>query len=422
MSAVDVSLVDVLAPVEQEGTTAAVKVWLKHVGDRVEVDEPLLELETDKVAMEVAAPIAGVLAEILVPNGRDAEKGAVLGRISVGAAPAGAVAAVVVAGAPAVATVSATLPLQSIASFDPALRLSPSVRRLLIDTGIDPAGLAGTGRGGRLTSGDVEREADRRRRAPVTTPLPQAGGTGLTPPQTPGSSPRAGTRVPHSAMRRRIAQHMVQSLATAPHVTALFEADFGAIIAHRDAHKAAFQQKDIHLTLTAYLVLAAAEAMTAVPVVNSRWHDDFLDVFDDINIGVGTALGDQGLIVPVVHRAQTLSLIDVAARLQYTTAAARAGTLSPADVQGGTFTISNHGVSGSLTASPIVINQPQAAILGVGAVQKRVVVRQVNGTDAMLIRPMSYVTLSIDHRAIDGAQTNAWLTRFVQAIEHWPLA
>ena len=123
-----------------------------------------------------------------------------------------------------------------------------------------------------------------------------------------------------------------------------------------------------------------------------------------------------------MHRAQTLSLIDVAARLHYTTAAARAGTLSPADVQGGTFTISNHGVSGSLTASPIVINQPQAAILGVGAVQTRVVVRQVHGTDAMLIRPMSYVTLSIDHRAIDGAQTNAWLTRFVEAIEHWPSA
>ncbi len=422
MSAVDVSLVDVLAPVEQEGTTAAVKAWLKQVGDRVEADEPLLELDTDKVAMEVAAPVAGVLAEILIPNGREAEKGAVLGRISVGVAPAEAPAAAVAAGAPGVVRVPATLPLRTIASFDPALRLSPSVRRLLIDTDMNPAGLTGTGRGGRLTSGDIEREADRRRRASVTTRLPHAGAVGVARAQTPVASPRAGTRVPHSAMRRRIAEHMVHSLATAPHVTALFEADFGAILAHRDAHKAAFQQQDVHLTLTAYFVMAAVQAMTAVPVVNSRWHDDFLEVFDDVNIGVGTALGDKGLIVPVVHRAQTLSLIDVAARLQHTTAAARAGTLSPADIQGGTFTISNHGVSGSLTAVPIVINQPQAAILGVGAVQTRVVVREVHGTDAILIRPMSYVTLSIDHRAIDGAQTNAWLTRFVQAIEHWPSA
>lgn len=231
-----------------------------------------------------------------------------------------------------------------------------------------------------------------------------------------------GRRIPHDIMRRRIAEHMVRSLTVAPHVTAMFEADFSAIIAHREASKAAFQQQGINLTLTAYIVLAVVEAMKAVPIVNSRWHDDFVEVFDDVNVGVGTALGDKGLVVPVVHRAQTLSLMGVAARLQEATAMARGGTLSQADVQGGTFTISNHGVSGSLTAAPIVINQPQAAILGVGKVEKRVVVREVNGADAILIRPMSYVTLSIDHRVIDGAQTNAWLTRFVQAIDTWPAA
>jgi 2-oxoglutarate dehydrogenase E2 component (dihydrolipoamide succinyltransferase) len=143
-------------------------------------------------------------------------------------------------------------------------------------------------------------------------------------------------------------------------------------------------------------------------------------VFDDIGIGVGTALGDKGLVVPVVHRAQSLSLLGIAARLQEATALARAGKLAPADVQGGTFTISNHGVSGSLFAAPIIINQPQVAILGVGKVEKRVVVREVNGADAMLIRPMAYVSLTIDHRALDGAQTNAWLTRFVETIETWP--
>ncbi len=433
----EVSQVDVLAPVEQEGTRAAVKTWLKQVGDRVEAGEPLLELETDKVAMEVSAPASGVLAEIVIEEGRDAAKGAVLGRIGAATSSSsadGAAAASTAAGQldpdsredsaraarASAADSSAGAPARSIASFDPSLRLSPSVRRLLIETGLDPRTITGTGRGGRITSADVEREAARRRDQPAAA----GASTRETAPRSTTATPGAlaGRRIPHDIMRRRIAEHMVRSLTVAPHVTALFEADFSAIIAHREANKAAFQQQGVNLTLTAYIVLAAVEAMKAVPIVNSRWHDDFVEVFDDVNIGVGTALGDKGLVVPVVHRAQTLSLMGVAARLQQATGLARAGTLSQADVQGGTFTISNHGVSGSLTAAPIVINQPQAAILGVGKVEKRVVVREVNGADAILIRPMSYVTLSIDHRVIDGAQTNAWLARFVQAIDNWPAA
>lgn len=429
------SLVDVLAPVEQEGTKAAVKAWLKQVGERVEEGEPLLELETDKVAMEVTAPASGVLAEIVVPDGQDAEKGAVLGRIDGAATPASgghSVAAVAPAASPSGggrdATASAPL-ARSIASFDPALRLSPSVRRLLIETGLDPADVPASGKAGRITAADVEREAARRRQQPsqaarseATAPPAAASGDALTRARHATPVTLVGRRIPHDSMRRRIAEHMVRSVTLAPHVTAQFEADFGAVMAHRDAHKAAFQQQGVHLTLTAYVVMAAVEAMKRVPVVNSRWHDDALEVFDDVNVGVGTALGESGLVVPVVHRAQTLSLMGVAARLQDCTALARAGKLSPTDVQGGTFTISNHGVSGSLTASPIVINQPQSAILGVGKVEKRVVVREVQGADAIVIRPMSYVTLTIDHRAIDGAQTNAWLARFVETLEQWPLA
>ena len=161
--------------------------------------------------------------------------------------------------------------------------------------------------------------------------------------------------------------------------------------------------------------------MAASPHVNSRWHDDFLDVFADVNIGMGVALGDKGLIVPVIKQAQTLSLKETARRLGELTSKARAGKLAPADVHGGTFTISNHGVSGSLLAAPIIINQPQSAILGVGKVEKRVVVREIEGADAMLIRPMAYVSLTVDHRALDGHQTNAWLTRFVETLDHWPL-
>lgn len=427
------TIVDLLAPVEQEGTKASVKTWLKRLGERVEADEPIVELETDKVSMEVPSPVAGVLAEVLVQEGQDAEKGAVLGRLAVGAeasppadAPASTGAVTVAA---AVGATPAPAPLaRRIASFDPALRLSPSVRRLLIESGLDPADVPATGKGGRLTATDVEREAARRRAlppaavtAPATTP-PRSDADVLARAKSAAPGTLAGRRVPHDTMRRRIAEHMVRSVTVAPHVTALFEADFGAIMAHREASKAEFQRHGVHLTLTAYLVQACVEAMTAVPVVNSRWHDDALEIFDDVNVGVGTALGDKGLVVPVVHRAQTLSLMGIASRLQDATALARAGKLAPADVQHGTFTISNHGVSGSLTASPIVINQPQSAILGVGKVDKRVVVREAQGVDAMLIRPMAYVTLTIDHRVIDGAQTNAWLTRFVETIERWPAA
>jgi 2-oxoglutarate dehydrogenase E2 component (dihydrolipoamide succinyltransferase) len=142
--------------------------------------------------------------------------------------------------------------------------------------------------------------------------------------------------------------------------------------------------------------------------------------FDDINIGVGSALGDNGLIVPVIHQAQRLSLAGIAAKLQDLTARARSNTLEPADVKGGTFTVSNHGVSGSLFAAPIIINQPQSAILGVGKLEKRLVVREIDGVDTIQIRPMAYVSLTIDHRSLDAHQTNAWLTHFVRTLESWP--
>jgi 2-oxoglutarate dehydrogenase E2 component (dihydrolipoamide succinyltransferase) len=162
--------------------------------------------------------------------------------------------------------------------------------------------------------------------------------------------------------------------------------------------------------------------MQAAPAVNSRWYDDRLEMFDDIDIGVGTALGDKGLIVPVVRRVQDLSLQGIAKRLSELTVRAREGKLSGADVAGGTFTVSNHGVSGSVVAAPIIINQPQSAILGVGKLEKRVVVREVGGVETIQIRPMCYVSLTIDHRVLDGHQTNAWLTKFVETIENWPEA
>jgi 2-oxoglutarate dehydrogenase E2 component (dihydrolipoamide succinyltransferase) len=174
------------------------------------------------------------------------------------------------------------------------------------------------------------------------------------------------------------------------------------------------------LSYTAYIVKAAAEAMAVAPAINGRWEKDRIAVSRTIDIGVGTALGEKGLVVPVVKDAGSLSLKQIGAKLDELTRRAREGKLERSDVSGGSFTISNHGVSGSLLAAPIILHQGQAAILGVGKLEKRVVVREMGGQDAILVRPMAYVTLTIDHRVVDGHQTNAWLSRFVEILENWP--
>jgi len=211
---------------------------------------------------------------------------------------------------------------------------------------------------------------------------------------------------------------MVRAVSEAPHVTALFGADFSAIA----ALKKALAAPETQLSYTAYLVKAAAEAMAVAPAINGRWENDRIAIGPMINIGVGTALGDKGLVVPVVKDAGALSLEDIGRTLDDLTTRARGGQLTGSDVSGGSFTISNHGVSGSLLASPIILHAGQAAILGVGKLEKRVMVREVDGDDAIVILPMAYVTLTIDHRVVDGHQTNAWLSRFVEILESWPAA
>ena len=383
---------EIIVPAEQEGTTAVVKAWLKRVGDAVRINDPVVELETDKVAVEIAATSDGVLAEILIDAGAEVEPGAVLGRIA--DQNAGRVEKTA-----EVAATAAKVAEHTVAATDDS-RLPPGVRRLLAEHHLTAADVPVSG--DRLSREDILSEVERRAKAAVAHP---AAGV---------------TRVPHGSMRRRIAEHMANSVRTAPHVTAVFEADFSAIVAHRAAHKAEFGRAGANLTFTAHFIAASAAAMAAAPAVNGRWFDDRLEIYEDINIGIGTALGEKGLIVPVIHRAQILSLLEIAGRLTELTDKARAGKLAPADVQNGTFSISNHGVSGSLVATPIIINQPQSAILGIGKLQKRAVVREKNGADTIEIRPMAYVTLTIDHRVIDAYQTNAWLTKFVDMLETWP--
>jgi 2-oxoglutarate dehydrogenase E2 component (dihydrolipoamide succinyltransferase) len=211
---------------------------------------------------------------------------------------------------------------------------------------------------------------------------------------------------------------MVQSLLrTAPHVTTIFEADLSAVLAHRERQRAEFAQRGVSLTLTAYFLQAAVAAIRVVPEANSRWTETALEVFDSIHIGVATAL-ETGLVVPVLRDVQSRDLFSIAQGLADLVSSARSGRLSPADVRGGTFTISNHGVSGSLLAAPIVINQPQSAILGIGKLEKRTaVVAGASGQDEIVIQPRCYITLTIDHRVMDGEQANRFLQTFVQHMQ-----
>jgi 2-oxoglutarate dehydrogenase E2 component (dihydrolipoamide succinyltransferase) len=394
-------LIEVRVPDEQEGTRAVVRAWLKAVGDAVAENEPLVELETDKVTQEVPAPAAGVLAEIILDTDAEAVPGALLARISTEGV--GRASAAAKAGAQE-RKLTSPGPRPSPGNSHEETRLSPSVRRACQQHGIDPAQIRGTGRNGRITREDVDRAV-----AGATT-------VSVGEPTTAQSRQFSPQDIPHDRMRLKIAENMVLAVAEAPHVTALFEADFSAVA----AHKAALAARGVKLSYTAYIVKAAAEAMAAAPAINGRWEDDRIAISPTIDIGVGTALGKKGLVVPVVKDAGALSIEQIGARLDDLTRRARDGKLDRADVSGGSFTISNHGVSGSLLAAPIILHQGQAAILGVGKLQKRVVVREVDGEDAIVILPMAYVTLTIDHRVVDGHQTNAWLTRFVEILKGWP--
>jgi len=398
------TLTDILLPSDQaEGTSNVVGAWFKKVGDPVAADEPLLEITTDKVTVEIAAPADGTLVEILKAEGEEVTPGEVLGRIG----PAGEQAAT---GATAEPTPIVAVPVarpareSRLPSDGPTLGPSPAARRMLRDHGLDASVIAGTGRGGRIRMEDIERYLASRPATPASAPRSTA-------------APLVSRRVPHSQMRKSIAAHMQQSVATAPHVTSVFEADLSAVIAHRGANKAAYAAAGVNLTYTAYFVRASVAALEAVPEVNSRWHDDALELFGDCNIGVGTALEGGGLIVPVLKGAQALDLRETAVRLHDLTTRARRGALSPKDVQDGTFTISNHGVSGSLLAAPIIINQPQSAILGLGKLQHRPVAVFRNEIPELVVKPMIYVTLTIDHRVLDGFQANAFLSKWVETIE-----
>jgi 2-oxoglutarate dehydrogenase E2 component (dihydrolipoamide succinyltransferase) len=418
--------VDVRAPSEQsEGTRSQVQRWLKAVGETVAHNEPLIEVETDKVTIEIPAPVSGVLREILKQEQEEIEPGELLARIEVGGTQA-------VAPRSGGASETAVMPdaagstgdktprsdaeaaLAAHAAALMARRLSPAVRRLLAQRGLEPAGVRGTGEGGRITVDDVLAHA-----ATGALPVQEDSIDEVSPRAARPQATEAGRLVPHSSMRKRIAQRMVESVQMAPHVTTVFEADLEAVLAHRAGYREEFAGRGASLTLTAYILAACADAIREVPEANSRWSEEALEIHDSVNVGVATALEGKGLIVPVIHDVQSLDLFGIAQALNGLVNRARADKLTAADVRGGTFTISNHGVSGSLLAAPIIINQPQSAILGVGKLEKRAVVVTEEGEDRVVVRSRCYMTLTIDHRVMDGHRANRFLEVLTERLQTW---
>ncbi len=417
-----------------EGTQATFSVWLVAVGDQVKEGQPLAELETDKVAMEVCALTEGTVESLIAKVGDKVEPEQILGTLAQG--QSNSVEQISVGASADKSNIEKNNSNQNqLSELNASGRelVSPAVRRLLLENNLNINDIEGKGKRGRVTRDDVlntiksgsivtSRESVNHLKAETNSQTEQIFATPFDQAIPIARKPQSSMQ-PHSNMRKSIANHMVSSLLeTSPHVTSVFEMDMTNIIEHRKWHKKEYLECGVKLTFTAYFLAAMAKAVVKVPQVNAQFHEDALEIFSDVNIGVGTALGDDGLVVPVVQQVQAMNLFQIAKSLNQQTEKARTQQLKPSDMKNGTLTISNHGVSGSLFATPIIINQPQVAILGIGKLEKRVVVEEVNGVDTMVIRPKCYVSLSIDHRALDAHQTNLYLSEFVSIIESWGMS
>lgn len=400
-----------------EGTVSK---WLKSVGDEIKEFEPLLEVNTDKVDSEIPSPATGTILAILVKEGNIVEAGSLLAWIGEageslpedgGFAPQhmemerdGLNEGIQIDDKFSIITPQA-------GRHEELGFISPVVAKISREKGIDLTQIKGTGEKSRITKKDLLNYLSQGQISGIIDD--QTTLTNLAV-QTPAKAGIPGEIVPHTIIRRRIADHMVKSKQVSPHVTTMMEADLKNVIAHRESNKSKFRQDGVNLTFTAYFVSATVTALKSYPIVNSSWLEDGIMIKKEINIGMATSLGEEGLIVPVIKDADRLSLLGLARTINDLANRARIHQLKPDEVRDGTFTITNHGISGSLIASPI-INQPQAAILGVGAIQKRAVVID----DAIAIRPMVYLSLTFDHRLLDGAIADYFLGRVVESLQEW---
>ena len=421
-----------------EGTVTR---WLKEEGETVEEFESLLEVNTDKVDSEIPSPAAGTLLKIVVPEGETVKAGTVIAWIG---EPGESIPDEGGAGRlPAAEKPGETQPVPSVAVPAPGRDqdlgfISPVVARLAQEYQVDLSQIKGTGQGGRITKKDVLAYLEQREKQPESEqpaiwetpgegdlfrptelmfPAGQPAVEAKPPaaPQPPVGTSTGSRLIPHTKIRKNIAEHMVFSKRTAAHVTTVMEADLKQVVAHREANKAVFARDGVNLTYTAYFAAATIAALKAYPQVNSSWSEEGLLLHSEINLGIAVSLGEEGLIVPVICRADGLSLLGLARAINDLASRARAHRLLPDEVKGGTFSITNHGISGSLFATPI-INQPQCGILGVGAIQKRAVV--VEG-DAIAVRPMVYLSFTFDHRILDGALADGFLAKVVETLQNW---
>jgi pyruvate dehydrogenase E2 component (dihydrolipoyllysine-residue acetyltransferase) len=438
--------VDVIMPQMGESIAEGTIVkWLKNIGENIDRDEPLFEISTDKVDAEIPSPAAGVLLEILVPEGKTVDINTVVARIGqageapraaapkaapapsdapTAAKPAAPAPAPRPAAAPASAPASAPAPAPAPGpATRGVVRSSPVVQKIAAEHGVDVSLVEGTGEGGRVTKKDIMNylESASTAAVPAAAPATEAPATPTPAPRPAAPAPTARAQVfaagqdevrePMSIMRRKIAEHMVMSKHTSAHVYTIFEVDMNEIVKRRDALKREFDGEGVKLTFLPFFIEACIRGIKEFPIVNSSVDGDTIVYKKNVNVGIAVAI-ENGLIVPVIKQADRMNLLGLAKSAADLGERARTKRLVPDDVQGGTFTITNVGVFGGVVGLPI-INQPQVAILGIGTIVKRPVVID----DAIAIRPIVYISLSYDHRVIDGADAARFLTVVKRELE-----
>ena len=396
---------EVKVPVLGESITeATLGQWLKKPGEAVAIDEPIASLETDKVAIEVPSPVAGIMGAYAVEEGATVNVGAVIGSIDAGnSASASAPAPVAAAIAPAITTTAAPMPVAQVENND--LPLSPSVRRLVLELGIDPSKIKGTGKDGRLTKEDIVAAAK-------GAPTPSADVAALAAPAPAAAHARQEERVKMTRLRQTISKRLKSAQDTAALLTTFNDVDMSAVMEARATYKDLFEKKHgVRLGFMGFFTKAVALAARDVPSVNAQIDGDEIVYHNYLDVSVAVS-APNGLVVPVIRNADAMSFAQIEKAIGDFGAKAKAGTLTMDDMSGGTFTISNGGVFGSLMSTPI-INPPQSAVLGLHRIEDRAVVRD----GQVVVRPMMYLALSYDHRLIDGREAVTFLKIIKEAIE-----
>ena len=405
----------VFVPLLGEGVEEVTVIkWLKKEGDTVNELEPLLEVNTDKVDTEIPAPASGTVLKIVAEEGLPAKVGAVLAfigkpgesvEVSSGQVPSSKLQEA----KPSAVGIQSSVNNQPLTANREIGFISPVVAKIAAEHGVNLQQVKGSGLNGRITKNDVLNYVESGKWKE------EKGKETIAPRSTQHVTSLVGDQlIKHTTIRRQIAEHMVMSKQTSPHVLTVMEADMIRVVKHRSANKEIFSRDGVNLTFTAYFMMAIVAGLKTYPIVNSSWTDEGVLVHKAVNLGMATSLGEEGLIVPVIKDADNLSLLAMARSVNDLANRARTKKLQPDEVKGGTFTLTNHGISGSLFAYP-VINQPQCGILGVGAMQKRVVVID----DAIAIRPMVYLSFVFDHRILDGASADNFLMKVKETLENW---